>query len=67
LCSPLSLPYKKIIESDPAPWGAESEAVSLLLPAEPTLREKSPNYLDSSQWGVESDDVSLILPAEPTL
>jgi hypothetical protein len=47
--------------------GVESEAVSLVLPAEPTLRERSPNYLDPSPWGVESDAASLVLPAEPTL
>jgi hypothetical protein len=28
--------------------GVESEAVSLVLPAEPTLWERSPNYLDHS-------------------
>jgi hypothetical protein len=33
----VSLPYEKITESDPAPWGVESDAVSLVLPAEPTL------------------------------
>jgi hypothetical protein len=47
--------------------GVESEAASLVLSAEPTLRERSPNYLDLSLWGVESDVVSLVLPAEPTL
>jgi hypothetical protein len=45
----------------------ESEATSLVLPAEPTLRERSSNYLDPSPWGVESDAASLVLPAEPTL
>jgi hypothetical protein len=39
--------------------GVESEAVSLVLLAEPTL--------DPSPWGVESDAASLVLPAEPTL
>jgi hypothetical protein len=47
--------------------GVESEAVSLVLLAEPTLRERSPNYLDLSLWGVESDVVILVLPTEPTL
>jgi hypothetical protein len=47
--------------------GVESEATSLVFPAEPTLRERSPNYLDPSLWGVESDAASLVLPAEPTL
>jgi hypothetical protein len=46
--------------------GVESEAASLVLPAEPTLRERSPNYLDPFPWGVESDAVSLVLPAETT-
>jgi hypothetical protein len=53
--------------SDLSLWGVESEAVSLVLPVEPTLRERSPNYLDPSPWGVESDAASLVLPAEPTL
>jgi hypothetical protein len=48
-------------------WGVESEAVSLVLPVEPTMRERSPNYLDPSPWAVESDAVSLVLPVEPTL
>jgi hypothetical protein len=43
--------------------GVESEAVSLMLPAEPTLRERSPNYLDPFPWGVESDTASLGLPS----
>jgi hypothetical protein len=47
--------------------GVESEATSLVLPIKPTLRERSPNYLDPSPWGVESDTASLVLPAEPTL
>jgi hypothetical protein len=47
--------------------GVESEATSLVLPAEPTLQQRSPNYLDPSPWCVESDAVSLVLPAEPTL
>jgi hypothetical protein len=48
-------------------WDVESEAVSLVLLAEPTLRERSPNYLDPSPWSVESDVASLVLPVEPTL
>jgi hypothetical protein len=47
--------------------GVESEAASLVLPAEPTLRQRSPNYLDPSPWGVESDAASPVLPADPTL
>jgi hypothetical protein len=38
-----------------------------VLPAKPTLRDRSSNYLDPSLWGVERDVVSLVLPAEPTL
>jgi hypothetical protein len=53
--------------SDLSLRGVESEAVSLVLPAEPTLRERSPNYVDHSPWGVESNAASLVLPAEPTL
>jgi hypothetical protein len=41
--------------------------VSLVFLAKPTLRERSPNYLDPSPWGVESEAVSLVLPAKPTL
>jgi hypothetical protein len=47
--------------------GVESEAVSLVLPVEPTLWERSLNYLNLSLWGVESNAASLVLPAEPTL
>jgi hypothetical protein len=53
--------------SDLSLRGVESEVVSLVLPAEPTLRERSLNYLDPSPWGVESDAASLVLPVEPTL
>jgi hypothetical protein len=53
--------------SDLSLRGVESEVVSLMLPAELTLRERSHNYLDPSPWGVESDAASLVLPAEPTL
>jgi hypothetical protein len=53
--------------SDLSLRGVESETVSLVLPAEPTLRERSLNYLDHSPWGVESDAASLVLPAEPTI
>jgi hypothetical protein len=53
------------------PWGVESEAVGLVLPTKPTLRERSPNYLDPSLWGVESDAVSLpyekITESDPAL
>jgi hypothetical protein len=44
--------------------GVESEAVSLVLPTESTLRERSPNYLDHSPWGVERKAASL--PYEKT-
>jgi hypothetical protein len=47
--------------------GVESKTTSLVIPAEPTLRERSSNYLDLSPWGVESDAASLVLPAKPTL
>jgi hypothetical protein len=49
------------------PWGVESEAASLVLPAKPILWERSPNYLDHSLCGVESEAVSLVLPTKPTL
>jgi hypothetical protein len=47
--------------------GVESEAVSLVLSVEPTLRERSPHYLDPSPWGAESEATSLVLPVKPTL
>jgi hypothetical protein len=49
------------------PLGVESEVVSLVLPAKPTMWERSPNYLDPSRWGVESEAASLMLPTKPTL
>jgi hypothetical protein len=47
-------PTEKIIESDPAPWGVESDAVSL--PYEKITES------DPAPWGVESDVASLVLP-----
>jgi hypothetical protein len=42
-----NLPYEKIIESDPALWGVESDATSLVLPVESTLRENYSSACDA--------------------
>jgi hypothetical protein len=47
--------------------GVESEATSLVLPAKPTMWERSLNYLDPSWWGVESEAASLVFFVKSTL